>query len=83
MQLNKSYLLIICLFTAFLVVSTLQLGKSRTTISVLEKKKIKATGEQKSSNVPRLSAIEPAIPAEVMPVDTTLWHTARPEFRSK
>lgn len=37
MQFSKTYLMIIGLFGAFIVVSTLQLGKSRTTISVIEK----------------------------------------------
>ncbi len=39
----KSYLTSLFLFGTFIVISTQQLGKSRTTINVLEKQKSKAS----------------------------------------
>ena len=43
MSSSRSYIITLVFFGVFLVVSTLQLGKSRTTINVLEKKKASAS----------------------------------------
>lgn len=40
MQSGKTYLTLLGLFAAFLVVSTMQLGKTRTTVGMLEKHRI-------------------------------------------
>ncbi len=47
----KSYLPILSLFGVFLVVSTLQLGKSRTTLDVIQKQKTTAVKEIPLSDV--------------------------------
>ena len=40
---GKSYVYILAFFGVFLVVSTLQLGKSRTTLDMLQKRKVSAS----------------------------------------
>ncbi len=92
MHFGKTYLTIIGLFAAFLVVSTLQLGKSRTTFSVLEKQQQTASVVEERIGMQPDVKLYPGTMVEghsastlmAIPVDTAGWFgKAAPDIKSK